>query len=289
MGFQDQEGSVEEGQPIELFRFSNLEEQFFYTSGQREIVFNSETYLPRSISRTDPDRNNLETRATLVVKMANTDPFARRYVQNLPPTPDQAVVYRRHSTDGTDETIVLFKGQVENVAFTGNEAKVNIVSTANLLSKPIPRQTMRNLCNHVLYDARCAVTEGDFSMDTTVTQISSDGLFVNVDGGSNTIPATGLNLGDQLSADSAYFNAGVLSRNGLEQRMVLSTIPQAGNEAVMSILVPFQNLQVGTTLTLLAGCDHKFGTCRNKFDNSRRYGGFPYVPRKNPFSAGVDR
>ncbi len=284
------EASVEDGQPIELYRFTNLEETFLYTSSQEEVIFGGSIYVPTEISRTSSGKESINIRATLVLKLPNTDPLVRRYVIGLPATSDKVVVYRQHSTDGgSPETVILFSGQIENVGFTGNEAKVNVVSTVNFLGKPMPRQTMRNMCNHILFDTRCKVQESNFSMITTVTDISADGLTVTVDGGSNTILDTGLQLSAQIAANAAYFNGGVLSRSNLEQRSILSTVDLGGNVASFGVLIGYQNLSVGNTLALLAGCDHNFTTCRVKFSNHQQYGGFPYVPRKNPFEIEVDK
>ena len=42
-----------------------------------------------------------------------------------------------------------------------------------------------------------------------------------------------------------------------------------------------------TPVELVAGCDHSMPTCAARFDNLANYGGFPFIPTKNPFSTGV--
>jgi hypothetical protein len=44
-----------------------------------------------------------------------------------------------------------------------------------------------------------------------------------------------------------------------------------------------QGLAAGTTVTLFPGCDHTLATCSGKFSNTANYGGFPFMPTKNPF------
>lgn len=285
-----QEASIEAGQPIELYKFSNLESAFHYTSSQSDVVFGGATYVPAAISRTSTTKMGVDSRATLVVKMPITDPFPKRYVFGLPASPDKATVYRQHSTDGaTPETIIIFDGQVENVGFTGNEAKINIVSTSSLLSKPIPRQTMRGLCNHVLFDSRCKVIESQFSLVVEVTSISVDGLIVGLSAGTGVIAHNSQTLDDALIADPAFFDAGVVSRGSLEQRSILSTTSTGGNNVQVSFLVGFQTLSVGDSVKLFAGCSHSFTKCRAQFANGANFGGFPYVPQKNPFVVGVEK
>ncbi len=289
MTYQAKEDSVQDGQPIELFRFANLEDIFTYTSGQEEVVFQSETYIPRPVTRSSDDVQTLDTKRQIVVKLSVDDPFVERYIATLPATQDSFQLFRFHSTDTpTPEVVEIFCGEVTNVAISGNEALVNILSFGSILSRTIPHQTSRNLCNHLLYDARCQVVDNDFSMGVTVTAISSDGVTITVDGGTNVIIDTGLELSAQLTADSAFFNGGLLERGVLERRMARQVTDVGGNTADVVILIPFATLSVGSSLSLFAGCDHEFTTCRVKFAHQRQYGGFPYVPTKNPFTVGVD-
>jgi len=42
-------------------------------------------------------------------------------------------------------------------------------------------------------------------------------------------------------------------------------------------------LVVGATVRVYPGCDHTLATCASKFGNAANYGGFPFMPTKNPF------
>jgi len=39
---------------------------------------------------------------------------------------------------------------------------------------------------------------------------------------------------------------------------------------------------VGDQVRAYPGCDHSLITCANKFGNSLNFGGFPFMPEKNP-------
>jgi hypothetical protein len=43
------------------------------------------------------------------------------------------------------------------------------------------------------------------------------------------------------------------------------------------------DIPVGAAVSLFPGCDHSAATCAAKFSNAANYGGFPYMPTKNPF------
>lgn len=288
MSFLDIETSVEDAQPIELFLFENLEEQFAYTSAQETITYIGRDYVPVAMKRSAPTIESQQTQRRLVVDMPINDDFAQRYVATVPASPDQLTVYVFHSTDGgTPEVVVYFSGEVSNVAFTGNTAKVNVLANGRVIQNAIPQQTCRSLCNHVLYDDRCQVVSVTYKIATTVTAISANGLSITVDGGSNVVPATSLQLSAQLTADSTFFNGGYLSRGNIENRMVLESTDNGSNSATFGILLPFQTISIGSALDLYAGCDHSLSVCKTKFSNNTRHGGFPFIPLKNPFQVKV--
>jgi hypothetical protein len=43
-------------------------------------------------------------------------------------------------------------------------------------------------------------------------------------------------------------------------------------------------IEVGTEVQLTVGCDHSTATCASRFGNLDNFGGFPFIPTKNPFS-----
>jgi hypothetical protein len=289
MTYIAQEESVEDGQPIELFRFSNVEETFLFTNGQNEVVFNSETYVPTAVLRSDPDLQNVTAQRTLTITLPITNAFVERYVTQVPATIDEFQLFRQHTTDGgTPETITYFTGQVTNVSFKGAQAEVSIQNFGAVLDRLVPQQTSRNPCNHILYDGKCGVTDTNFAITGVVSAISADGLTVTIDTGTNTIIDTGLQLSAQLTADSTFFNGGLVARASIELRMSRVVTDSTGNVATILVLFPFQTLSVGQAIQLFAGCDHQLPTCDTKFSNSDRYGGFPFIPLKNPFAIGVN-
>jgi len=41
------------------------------------------------------------------------------------------------------------------------------------------------------------------------------------------------------------------------------------------------------SVTLYPGCSHTIADCRDKFNNLVNFGGFPWIPSKNPFNNSV--
>lgn len=280
MSYAGQEESVELGRPVELYLFQSLTETFAYTSAPESITFNATTYTPKAISRSEPSirGSTADSDATLTVTLPIGDPLAQRYVSGVPAGQDELTVYRRHSNDGpTPETIVFFEGLVDSMAVRGNEALIAVRPQSSKFRRTTPKRKFQAPCAHVLYDLGCGISDSDpnFAFPVVVTAISADGATVTVSG-------TGLS-----AQASDFFLGGVLRQGGVDRRMVLTQNDLGGDVMEVTVLIPFQDLSTGTNMTLLAGCDHSVTTCRDKFDNVDRYGGFPFIPTKNPFDTGI--
>jgi hypothetical protein len=62
----------------------------------------------------------------------------------------------------------------------------------------------------------------------------------------------------------------------------------------LTLIVPLSDLTEDVNdssgdalVALYPGCDHTRETCKDKFDNLANYGGFPWIPSKNPFANSV--
>jgi hypothetical protein len=280
--------SVQDGQPIELYRFSNNEEVFTLTSGQDEVVYQTETYVPTPMQRANTKLTSIEAPSTLEITMPATEDFVRRYIATVPASLDRVVVSRFHSTDGgTPEVIVLLSGTVSSVTFKGDLAAITVDRGTAILDQTIPKQSSRGNCNHIHYDARCKVSVGGFSVTGEVSAILDGGFTIDVNFGVSEVAATGLQFSAQMTSDDTYFNIGHLERGSFEFRMMQSIVDQGSNVARLGLLIPFQTAPIGTVIRMAAGCDHTVDHCNLKFSNIINYGGFPFVPPTNPFEDGV--
>ncbi|MBQ3675664.1 MAG: phage BR0599 family protein, partial [Campylobacter sp.] len=54
----------------------------------------------------------------------------------------------------------------------------------------------------------------------------------------------------------------------------------------ITLMFPLKSLSTADLVYVYAGCDKTIKMCRDKFNNSINYGGFPFVPSKNPVTQG---
>lgn len=273
MSFLAYETSLETGTPTELYEISAGGETYRFSSSEDDYVFGSETYLGSSVHRTNIGVGQDQRTQLINFELPSTHPFVQRYVLIVPGQRATLSVFRFHRLDTPGlERVLTFKGIVRSVAFTrqGNSAQVAVMPLTGGLSRQIPRFTYQAPCNHVLFDARCKVP-----LDATN---GYTGLVSAVSG--STVSVNG------LSAKGAGWAIGGYITNATtdDYRLIIG---QTGD--VITLLVPFplSMAVLGENFTVTAGCDHSIATCKTKFDNVINYGGFAFVPTKNPFETGL--
>lgn len=292
MTYDAQETSTEEGQPVEFYLFSQKlgTDTFTYTSGTESIVYLGKTYLPVAISRTEPKLSPKSTSGSMTLTLPKDNAFVVRYLGPFPPLPDKLTIYRTHSTDLASEVITFWEGDVKAVSFDGDKAKIALSTLSERLAGAIPKRVFSYTCNHVLYDSLCQVGNSAHKSEVDVVSIdASNPHILTVQDHTGTSFPT---VSDRTTAagDLTYFDGGYVdflftgSGGGTHSRSIVSYVDSTNT---LTLSHRISDLNVGGKLSLFAGCDHDVTTCQSKFNNVNNYGGFPFVPGKNPFSTGV--
>lgn len=268
MTFDAQETSRESGEVIELYTFIFGLETFRFTSFQRDITWSGLAYTSTQISRgkTVSAIEDVSSQVTITTPIDN--PVVQKFIATVPGTVGSVEILRAHLTDVAEETLVLFQGFVANVSLDGElEGKILCFPNTKIFNRTAPRFTYQSLCNHVLYDSRCKIARSAFLFTGIVSVVSGNDITVN---GAGAVGAA-----DHFVSGFASFPAS----SSEDSRAIL-----AQSSDVLTLLLPFSIPILGDNIDLFAGCDHGLSICDTKFANTINYGGFPYVPRKNPFN-----
>jgi len=267
MAYQDNEGSVQGGAPIEVYRFVGTYKTYRYTSYSETVTVNGDVYTPIAITRSVLKVGTQEeSQLALEVSLPFADPMVQDYGYDQSPPSLTLEIIRAHANDLND-TVTLWKGRVTSFTVEGRIAKVRVPAIFGyILTGTTPSPRYQAPCNHILYDSRCGVLEASFKETTTITS------FLN-----NIITVAAIT---QVPAD---LSAGMLriTTTG-EARMITSII---GLD--ITVTYPFSSIDTGLTVDLVQGCDHSFATCKSKFTNGPQYGGCPLVPARNPFTSKI--
>lgn len=256
--------------PVELYEFTSGTDIWRFTDSDGPYVHptTGDTYLPEpmmrgALNQTDED-NSMSVEITVDALNPIADIFRKPF---LPVNLLWLTVYRTHATSVNVAT--LFRGKVGQCEFEGKTAKLTCVPMRSATTKQIPIQLVQQLCTNTLYDNRCLVDPDLFSYAGTISAI--DGLVFTVDGPS--------------LIENGYFDGGFMQKPDLPAATILSHT-QAGSQSTVKLLYN-PGYVVGDAVTLYAGCDKRYPTCQDKFNNTQHYQGFANFPTQDPFANDV--
>lgn len=262
MSYASLEASTHAGKPVELYRFALGTSVWRYTSAQSAITHGGESYSPAPIRRSEIEQTQEFGRAMLTIEAALTLGVAETFIATPPDGVLSLTVFRGHLGDVDNEIITWWKGRVVTVVFGNSSATLRCEPIFTTLKRSGRRANYQLNCRHPLYHSGCKVNAADFK---------STGFVESVVGLEVTSAVF-------LSMPSGWFVGGRFSAAGAQRLIIASS----GNAITLSAPIP--SLVAGAAFEAYPGCDHTLATCSAKFNNHLNFGGFPYIPVKNPFA-----
>jgi uncharacterized phage protein (TIGR02218 family) len=255
------ESSLELGTPIELYEFVQGIKRWNYVSGADEIIRLGQTYRTSNIKRDRIKQSSDPFKDGLSLTFPRDDEFAAQYIGFAPEEVTTLTILRGHYGDPDSQFTTYWKGRVVGGKATENEVNVECESVFTSIRRPGLRAKFEYGCRHTLYLPGCGVNREAYQHIGAVLSVSG-GLVVTV-GGSGSFPA-------------GYFTGGMLlTSDGVARFLIAHTSDQ------VTLARPVAGL-TGNVI-LYPGCDHLKETCNTKFGNLDNFGGFPYIPTRNPF------
>lgn len=260
------ETSVRDAQPVELYTFTRGPEVFRFTTAQETHTFSGLTYTAFPIQRSKIEATQDVSRNPINFTADNTLPFVQQYIAAPPTDIIDVTIQRFHVTDVAQEAVVFWLGRVVNVKFRDDEVQIRCEPIFTSLKRPALRRLYQSNCPHLLYGPVCTVNRLSFLTNATITMVSG-------------ITLTAVAFGSQADG---YWTGGLIewTNNGLINKRFVT----AHTGQVVTINLPFAGIQPTDSVQIFPGCDHTLTTCVTKFSNELNYGGFPYIPVKNPFA-----
>ena len=244
---------------VELYDFFRGTEAYYYTDGLEKIDFGGGLHLPESIIRGRLERNEDPFKAALTIRFPRTNEFAQTFIGSVF---DQVVTVNLYRGDYETGTYVLYyKGQVVGAEADQTSIELACQSIQSSLSRNGLTAKYERLCRHSLYNAGCGVSRAANEVDVQITTQT----------GTTEIIVTGINQPD------GYFNGGVIVDKNNNARMVTNHVSDT-----LTLDRPISISPLGQA-KLYAGCAKDIQTCNDKFNNVVNFGGFPFIPGKNPF------
>jgi hypothetical protein len=267
MSYDDNEKSIDKGEPFEVYELLTPSGPFRYASGPQRRRVDNEWYEGATVTRSSIVISSiLDSPQTMDFNFPVNNALTKMYMGRVTPDTLRVRVLKGHAnTDYNTDFSIEWVGDAVGYSVKGDWFVVETVSRLQaMISNASAQIYMQNSCNNTVYDERCQANPGP---NTHVTQVTAfDNLRINVQ---NQLFASGeLNLGTME-----------IDRTG-EIRTITSSTAN-----VIGVAYPFNDIKVGDSVTLIKGCDNKMSTCHVRFNNVAHYNGFRFVPVENPFQS----
>jgi hypothetical protein len=268
------ETSIQDGTPIYKFEFIVDSAAYRYTSSSYEMTDSNGTYTPESISLTNIITTNEIAKNGVQVTIPRDNAFAQLFLGRVPEVGASLTIYRSHAPDVDGE--MCWKGRVASSESTGDEVTLQCEDIFTSSQRIGLRARYQKSCRHSLYGASCGVDKSSFGQATTILDVSG-----------RTVTVSAVSTSPALDED--YFLGGIIELADGTSRSIL-----ARDGWVLTLDRPFNDLSTTSplgspidTCTLYPGCNRTTGHCLNRFANLDNFGGYPYLPSKNPFQGSV--
>lgn len=254
------ENSLQDGQPMECYRFRHKDTTYLYTSNRFDVqltikdsgLIRTEKYAADYIKRQNIQSQGQGDPVSLTVTVSKDNAVAKLFQGTPPDKPVTLDVYRLHDQDHTAFDKV-FIGEVIQGNFKDSECELT-VKVENWLTKKLPNMMRQFFCNNTIYDTKCRLNKADWGVSIYIDKV--EGL---------TITAS------QLAAYAENYFAGGLLYYGDNVRMI-----DSNNEDKLVIRYPFPTTPMND-VTIYPGCDQLFRTCALRYQNTLNFSGCPYV------------
>ncbi len=276
MTYNTFEVSIDDGSPMEIYLFTKPGGgSWSYCSGDLDVTYLGRLYASTVIERDSVEITGTTSEKPLGITVPRDNEFAVQYIAHVPTSEVSLEIYRFHRGDifGPLNTIteveLMWRGTVKSVEWKGSSALVNCGLFTSALQRQGPTKLFQRLCPHMLYDAQCAVLESNHTVSGVITipDLNNTRIFTMA----------------EAAAGGTVYKGGYALR-GLDEYRTIED--HAGN--TITLVSAFEGLQTGETLQVFAGCDKAISTCNVTFSNVEQYGGFPFIPIKNPFVVGLE-
>lgn len=271
MTYSGDDLSVHDGNPTELYKFvgPSAALTFFYASTTVDVTHDGDLYTAVPIERDRIQVTDQSKQQQIGIRMPVSLALVQAYAFETPPRTLTVTIFRMHGA-GAPDPINYWIGKVLGFSVDGDVATALLTSLLDdAIKTEVSAVWYQGLCNHVLFDPRCAIVAtvpNGRRVDTTVASVLGDTVTLNADGG----------------ADQFHKAGEIVRVTDGERRLI---IDHTG--LVLTLSRAFRELDPTDAVQVFAGCDHTKEVCRDKFANIINYGGHPYIPTRDAFRLGL--
>lgn len=249
--------------PVDLFKITMGATTWNLTSADTEQTYNGDIYTPVACGRGGIEQKQELTKANVEVRLPIDHELA---ISLLTSYSEQVVSLTIFTKEGATVN-VSWKGRLASIKPGDANLALIFESVFTSLRRPGLRARFQKSCRHALYGRGCTLDPEDYATIGACTALSGDAITVTEAGAQ----ADGYYTGGMVRAPDNSLGYII---NHVGTVLTLQRVPYSISQTA-AVGFPFN-------VTLYPGCDHTRGTCGDKFSNGLNYGGFDWIPRKNP-------
>jgi len=265
MVFATDEVSVDDGQPVELYRFRMRDTTTYwrYTSAAYDIDYDGNTYVATpGLSRSGVEETDDFLKTDLKLQMPSSHEFPTLFIYYIPDGTIDFTLFRGHGSSFIQywDGVIKVVNPIEPDGYAGIICGPHTDSTQS----PFLIRTYQRVCDVPLYSTPCGINKSSYAVSGLITAVS--GLTV-------TSSVFGLKADD-------YFTGGYFDANGYKRKIKSHT------GSVITLISQSPGIAVGNSGVAYPGCDHLRATCISKYNNILNYRGCDWIPDDEPFTQG---
>lgn len=267
MSYLTDEQSTHGSEPVELYEFTRGVNRYTFTSNAKDVLFASVIFKAIPMERSNLESSGELGRAGIKITLPRDVAFLSEYLVSPPSEVTTLIIYRKHRGAPDSEALAIWMGRMLNQTWQNSTVELECEPVFTSIRRLGLRKQYSRSCSHVLYGSKCSVNNVAFKLEASVIGLSA-----------NTITVAGVDSNGDNYYSGGYVEWDYQSR--VEKKMILR---QIGSTLTLGGL-PL-GLVGGATVKVFPGCDHTLATCSTKYNNKLNYGGFPWIPTKNPFAS----
>lgn len=238
-------------------------------------------FLPSQIKHGNITSNDKFEERACTIHIDTTDTRLRRFFVTAAAVKLRCWIIRiaaesigSETVDFTSSAVVVESGILSKFAFSGMAIAAEVTPDPYYVNFSIPRYWFQRQCNHALYGEGCNLDKENFAYSSTITAINAAERIITI-------------LGKKPGAAANYFEAGMFYHAATGLRYAIGWSDFSGDDTILKLGYWNPELQTGQTVRAYAGCRHIPEDCNSKFNNAPNFGGFPFVPSRNPATNSV--
>lgn len=294
MTYAATEGSRDDGSPIYLYLFQvgpRVEDIYAYTDAPDDLTVDvGNGFGPITYAAVPIDHNRRRTSGTMkvtptTVEMDEELDLVQLLVTDTPSTNITLTIYGGHASDPDLEFVRALTARVGSFKRKNGLAALSAVPAVTDLRQVGPRRKYSLGCTHTLYSPTSC--RADIVAASVTAEVRDTGLLLPEYTQVLQL-APGWTRG---KARDGFAASGRVEWHNAAGRITVRTIRSIDGDD-LTLNAPFRTPEPGTIVVVRLGCNLTQGHCANLHvetgtgaSNIVNFGGQPFIPTENPFSA----